>query len=566
MKIRTKLSGLLFLVLFLIVTVLCISSFTINKLQSSLYTQAKINNPLNISLLKLKYNVVQIQQWLTDISATKGAEGFDDGFNEAEKYYSEAKKVIGDIKNYNIEDSVINDLNESLDEYYKMGIEMANTYISKGTEEGNVYMEKFDPYAENITTKVESLAQKAASTAKVGSENLQNDIKNFKMQSTILYISIILIVIVALVIIRLVIINRLSKLAKNFENIAEGEGDLTLRINDNSSDEIGDISRCFNTFVEKIHNIIYSVKQMSEESSNTSEKISIITSQLTETIEQVAQSTNSVSDNISKETEFARKIMSEIEESSDQVKVGNMTVKQSEETVLMSDELSLKGKEIVNGAVAKFEEIKDDIDKTKITIEKLRETANNIGDIIGIISNISSQTNLLALNASIEAARAGEAGRGFAVVADEVRKLAEESEVATGKISKLISDIQIQTSKSVEIIEKNASDMIMQAETIGNVNKVMEEASDANQLLLAKTNNVSIVFNKISTKMEGIVDLFNKILYDIENTSESSEEVAAATEEQLSSIEDVANEMNNMKKLAQSLNEKVSSFKIEKGD
>ena len=177
-----------------------------------------------------------------------------------------------------------------------------------------------------------------------------------------------------------------------------------------------------------------------------------------------------------------------------------------------SKDNAVHGAQGVSEAIQSFEQIKDTILNLKETMGTLGEQAENIGQIMTVITDIADQTNLLALNAAIEAARAGEAGRGFAVVADEVRKLAEKTMDATKGVGQAVSKIQDNARENIAAVESAAEDIVNSTESA------------------AKSGEL----------MEGIVDIVDETNTQVESIAAASEEQSAASEEINMAISDVA--------------------------
>lgn len=181
--------------------------------------------PNLFDFLDLQLNIVQIQQWLTDVSATRAAEGFDDGFDEAKKYFAKANETLDRlIKMHGAlgETEMVNELKaykDSLKEYYAIGVEMANTYVKEGPEEGNKLMVKLDPYAEKLSSKLDIWISEHKKETDEAAANIAHSINSFQSQSISLFILLFVVIIIAFVIIDKVL-REITKIDVYLERLA----------------------------------------------------------------------------------------------------------------------------------------------------------------------------------------------------------------------------------------------------------------------------------------------------------------------------------------------------------
>ncbi|WP_187648209.1 methyl-accepting chemotaxis protein [Nitrosophilus labii] len=314
-------------------------------------------------------------------------------------------------------------------------------------------------------------------------------------------------------------VQRLDEVAKD---IAHGEGDLTKRLPEESTDEIGIVTRYLNKFIDKISKTIKETKTQFFNTVKIVEKIDNITKDLSKSAQkeyELSESTVHLADDIIKTTENTKKIAEETKQ-----KICN--AKEYMENIL-------KNIYEISETMKKTSDIENSINEIFGQLEREIKMVENITTII---SEIANQTNLLALNAAIEAARAGEHGKGFSVVAEEVRKLAERTQEGLDSINKTVENVIKTISKSKSFIIENSENMKNLVEKNRASTKIITELSNNLEKSVSmsiktyeNSMNISDKSKNIYEQISTIANLSKENDKDIQEISKISKELLNST-------------------------------------
>jgi methyl-accepting chemotaxis protein len=320
----------------------------------------------------------------------------------------------------------------------------------------------------------------------------------------------------------------LRKTADALNDIAQGEGDLTRRLDIRSKDEIGELAASFNMFVDKIRHTVSQVASSTGLVLSSAEQLQHEARNIAHGAEAVAGHTASMSS-----------AGDEMSHTSSDIAHSCM---QAAEASQRANRSAINGKQVVENTVNGMGKIAVRVRETATAVEQLGVRSDQIGQIVGTIEDIADQTNLLALNAAIEAARAGEQGRGFAVVADEVRALAERTTKATREIGEMIKSIQNETKGAVSAME----------EGVREVERGTQEASrsgEALQDILDQITSVTDQVNQIATAAEeqtATVSTLSSSIQTISQTVDDTSSGASRSADTASQLTGLANELQRL--------------------
>jgi len=316
----------------------------------------------------------------------------------------------------------------------------------------------------------------------------------------------------------------INELKERLIEISEGDGDLTLTLNDSSHDETGAVASAFNRFLSTLREMISSTNEKAGQLSQSSEVALLAMKETLENIEQQQIETDMVSTAIQQMNATSMEVAASAQNAS-------RVTEQVKERVYEGKLSAEETQKIISKLVAELGDASG-------VIERLVAETKNIGTVLESIQGIAEQTNLLALNAAIEAARAGESGRGFAVVADEVRTLAHRTQLSTVEIQESIQSLQAEANNvvmSMEQGEKSAQSCLEKsAETkvaFDDAAESVSEITDLNTSIATAAEQQSVVVEEISRNISNISITADKTTDGARTTSNENSSIAKRSSE-----------------------------------
>ena len=468
--------------------------------------------------------------------------GLDDFNNAVEEFHHNTAQVIQHFNEYRIylknEPDLLSKY-QGFDAKFNEWLQSSITYLESIPQDGsNIINTKGFKEVEESFSALRELLDSAGAQVQTHSrqveKNTNEEIANYQSSA----ITVIAIAFVAALIFGYLVPLRLTRniqhISDRIREIADGDGDLTQRINSSSKDELGDLAQEFDSFVENLRVMIASIGEQSK-------ALGAMTDQLKTASEQTEEITHSLVNS----SEFIVSAGHEMNMSNQEMSsIATNAAKEASD----SNHLTSQGIAAVQSSHKAVSTLVEEIKQALSHSTELEKSSEAIASVLEVIRNIAEQTNLLALNAAIEAARAGEQGRGFAVVADEVRTLATRTQDSTNEIEVMITQLNQSVKASSKSTLSSRDNALATSENFDKVISIFDALHES----FSKVEDMAAQTAQATQEQSQVANDINESLVSLKDQTSSVQEVST----------NINRQSKRISELYQTLENHVGSFKV----
>ncbi len=460
--------------------------------------------------------------------------GDEEALKTSDSFAEQLKKQLNQVGQLDAKlKQELNPILASFDSYYRVAYKVSQEMVSNSAD-----MSTIAERSQKMNADYDATTSQLSKFRNIQLEHFTASIDDANQQaSTLITVGIIMGLITTLVLFGTAIpvvsgiTSSLGHIIHSLKDLAKEDGDLTVRIQTKSKDELGDLAYWFNSFMEKLQGVV-------KEIVNTTLPLS----SLAKDLHQLTDDTNKT---IAVQRQAAEQAKYAVDEMSHSVIAEASSANEASSAASESNTAADRGQQTVGVTVNNIRQLASNVQDASEVILKLETDANQVGAVLDVIKGIAEQTNLLALNAAIEAARAGEQGRGFAVVADEVRTLASRTQKSTEEIQKTIEQLQ---SAARSAVQKMQQSTVQAEQSVTSAN----QAGESLQVITSSIRRIREMNQNIASATEDqqamagtIVGHVVEIVKHTEHSSQSAGHIAKASRE----LANLAQNLENIARL-----------------
>ncbi len=455
-----------------------------------------------------------------DTLASAVTTGDEDSLNQAQTLAEETRASLNKLKS--LDPNMASDANNILrrfNEYFDVAYGVSESMVNNTAD-----FSKLGELSEQMNSSFETTVADLRRFTDAQQQEFEQAFENYAdSQAFLFYLGIGMVVLTTIVLFATawLIVSQIRgsivQVVNSLRDIAEEDGDLTVRIQTKAKDEIGDLVRYFNSFMEKLQGVVKDIVNTTLPLSQLAQNLNQLTDQTNQTIDVQQSSANSAKSAVDNMNNSVTHVAEAAAEAA--TAAGDAATAANE------------GQRVVDTTVNSIQTLAENVRETADVIRKLEDDSNQVGVVLDVIKGIAEQTNLLALNAAIEAARAGEQGRGFAVVADEVRTLASRTQQSTEEIQSTIEQLQSAARSAVGVMNRGTEQAEQSVETAHKAGDSLTVITDTISRISAMNEQIARSTDEQQQVAMTIVGHVDEIHTRTDQTSANSSKLASVSGE-----------------------------------